>query len=135
MNIVIRGLTKVRNAIDYLHKNTLEILDKPAREWSEWVINERLAGPGNYAPMRPQQVYVRTYQLGQGWRSGKVGLGRWRIYNIKDYSAAVVGNAQGEQGPYFTGRWWKAIDRIGEERQKLITGALQEYVTEFDKRV
>ena len=136
MNIVIRGLDKVRNAFDYLHKNTLEILDKPAREWSERVINERLAGPGNYAPMRPQQRYVRTYQLGLGWRSGKVGLGRWRIYNIKDYSVAVVGNNAGEgQGKFFVGRWWTAASRINEERSKLITGFLQEYVTEYDKRV
>lgn len=133
-SIVIVGVKNAKRALETLGRSTVELFDGAAESWTKLVIQRELAGRQNYPAPRQGQRYVRTYQLGSGWRASRTRLGRWRIWNTQAYSVYVVGDSAGQgQAWMHRGRWWIARQRVDRHRPDLVGNTERLYVDSFNK--
>lgn len=114
LSVVVTGLTETKRALQNLGAQTVEMFDVVTREWTNNVIRDELAGRDKYPAERPSQRYKRTYMMAGGWRSSRVMLGRWRIWNTQPYATRVVGDGM-NQASVHRGRWWIARERINRQ--------------------
>lgn len=74
-----------------------------------------------YPPAPPNQVYVRTGNLGRSWVRPPVSLGvnRWMFGNSMPYAEDVMGQRQLR---FFAERGWKSADRHIQEGAPRVVG-------------
>jgi hypothetical protein len=99
----------------------LHAVDSPAwldAELETWINASVDLKQERYPPERPGQRYQRTQRLQYAWEIRKPRqLTRVITNEAKDpktgefYSSKVVGQ---QQGKYFVGRWWKALDIVNQ---------------------
>lgn len=97
------------------------LLDPTMRKWVEDTHYGRLAGRGQYPPERPGQRYVRTGQLGAGFRYASLGASHYQFINEVPYTRWVVGDSDGGGQSWFhRGRWFVARERVEQEQPALV---------------
>ena len=83
-----------------------------------------------YPPTLPNQQYIRTYALRDGWQysdpqvSGQTISGD--VYNDVPYAPDVMG--AGTQEAFFEGRW-RDTDMIAEEMEPIVTDIIEATLT------
>lgn len=106
------------------------------QEHGAWVLDNLLKGRQFYPPERPGQRYRRTGKLGDGWTQRQYGRYHVTFSNKTPYASYVVGDSTGDgQAWMHAGRWWLAIERIGQATSRLVQNLEAAIVTAIKRPI
>lgn len=129
VEFVIEGLDRHIALLGEL-SDMAAFFDKPLGDWANKVKGEKLQGMSHYPPELPNQVYVRTGDLGEGFGVDRYAASAYRFGNSVDYAPAVIGDSYGRgQDAVHAGRWWTLYDVLSRELPTAVE-ALQEYLNQ-----
>jgi len=132
VEIEFKGFNRVQNSLRKLASQMPQLVDRAARPWAQETRGFLKSKP--YPAKRAGQRYVRTGRLANSWSAARNQPGVWAIKNSAPYSVYVVGNSKGQQArnvdrkgrPVFIGRWWIAVNEIGQLTFKLTAAISKE---------
>lgn len=102
--LTLRGAESVKDSLKRLRKRTPVIVEEQARAAVQ-LLKTGLSYSGSKPPLRPNQTYVRTYNMMNKYSVGKTNNGFF-FKASAPYSAYVLGDALGNrQARIHVGRW------------------------------
>lgn len=114
--ITVENLQQVQAVFEQL-ADIRAFFDPTMGQWAVETKSNRLDGMGNYVPELPNQRYIRTGNLGDGYSVNVRGDSQREFDNFVSYAPDVVGE---NQEPIHKGRWWTMEERIEGEIPALL---------------
>ena len=122
VEIEFKGFNRVQNSLRKLASQMPQLVDRAARPWAQETRGFLKSKP--YPAKRAGQRYVRTGRLANSWSAARNQPGVWAIKNSAPYSVYVVG--KGTQAWMHVGRWWIAVNEVGQLTFKLTAAISKE---------